>query len=89
MQRTPQPLGPAEEDTRLGRTVQLANAPKDHVPVGPAKVGRTPQARDGVLVGVGVVDHDVGRVVGLDLGRQVRVDLDAVVDVLGLDGEEE
>ena len=39
------------------------------------------------VVGVRVVDHDVGGVVGLDLGRQVRVDLNAVVPVLGLDGE--
>ncbi len=47
------------------------------------------QAGDGVLVGVGVVDHDVGGVVGLDLGGEVGVDLDAVVDVLGLDGQQQ
>ena len=69
--------------------MQFADAPEDHVPVGTAKVGWASQTGDGVLVGVGVVDHDVGRVVRLNLGREVGVDLDAVVKVLLLDGEEQ
>lgn len=82
-------LGPAEEDAGLGGGVQLPDAAEDHVPVGAAEVGGAAEARDGVLVGVGVVDHDVGGVVSLDLGRQVGVDLDAAVDVLGLDGQQQ
>ncbi|KAF4511985.1 hypothetical protein G6O67_001176 [Ophiocordyceps sinensis] len=89
VQRTAQPLGPAEEDARLARRVQLPDAPEYHVPVGPAKVGRAPQARDGVLVSVDVVDHDVGRVVRLDRCRQIRVDFDAMVHVLRLDGQQQ
>lgn len=89
MQRAAQALGPAEEHAGLRGRVQLADAAEDHVPVRAAEVRGTPQARDSVLVGVGVVDHDVRRVVGLDLGRQVRVDLDAPVDVLRLDGHEQ
>ena len=71
MQLAAQRLGSAEEDARLGRAVDLADAAKDHVPVGAAEVGRGAETRDGVLVGVGVIDHDVGCVVVFDFGGQV------------------
>ncbi len=89
VQGAAQALGAAEEDARLAGGVQLADALEDHVPVGAAKVGRAAEASNGVRLGISVVDHDVGGVVALDLGREVRVDLDAVLDVLGLDGHEQ
>lgn len=69
--------------------MQLPNTTEDHVPVRPTEIRRCPQTGDGVLVGIGVVDHDVGGVVCFYLGGQVRVDLDALVDVLRLDGEQQ
>lgn len=69
--------------------MQLSNALEDHVPVGTTKIRRAAQAGDGVRLGIGVVDHDVCRIVALNLGRQVCVDLDAVLHVLRLDGHEQ
>lgn len=89
MQGTSQSLGSTEKHTRLSRRVQLPDASENHIPVRTAKVGRAPQARNGILVGVCVVDHDVCGIVRLDLGRQVRVNLDAVVHVLRLDGQQQ
>ena len=64
-------LGPAEEDARLPGSVDLADAAEHHVPVGAAEVGRGAQARDGVARGVGVIYHDVRRVVGFYIGCEV------------------
>jgi hypothetical protein len=64
-------FGTAEEDTCLGGRVDLADGFEDHVPVGATKVGGGAEPGDGVLLGVCVVDHDVGSVVGLDLGGEV------------------
>lgn len=89
MQTATQTLGTTEEYTGLGRRMELPDTTENHVPVGTTKVGRCAQTGDGVLVGVRVVNHDVGSIVGFDLGRQVRVDLNALVDVLGLDGEQQ
>lgn len=88
VQRAAQSLGTAEEHTRLARSMQFPDTPKDHIPVRTAKVRRRPQAGNGILIGVGIIDHNVGRIVNLDLGRQVRVDLDAVVDILGFDSQQ-
>jgi hypothetical protein len=52
-----QAFGSAEEDARFSRRVELAYRPEDHVPVGPAKVGRSSEACDGVAVTA--VEHDV------------------------------
>ena len=64
-------LRPAVEHADLGRVVHLAHALEDGVPVGAAEVGGGAQARDGVLVRVGVVQPDVGRVRVGDLGGEV------------------
>jgi len=64
-------LRPAEEDTSLGGCVNLTDALENHVPVGSAKVGRRAKTSNGVLLGVGVIDHDVGRIVSLDLSGKI------------------
>lgn len=64
-------LGSAEEHARLSRRVKFANRSEYHVPVRPAEASWRTQARDGVLFGVRIVDHDVGGIVGLDLCCQV------------------
>jgi hypothetical protein len=51
--------------------VDFANGLEDHVPVGATKVRGCAEAGNGVLFGVGIVDHDVCCVVGLDLGGEV------------------
>jgi hypothetical protein len=71
VQRGPQAFGTAEEHTSLGRRVDFADRLEDHVPVGAAKVCGSAQAGDGILFGVRIVDHDVGCVVGFDLGGEV------------------
>lgn len=68
MQDAAEDFWPAEEDAGLGGGVDLADRLEDGVPVGTAEIGRGAEARDGVCVGVGVVDHDVGGVVGFDVG---------------------
>lgn len=67
----------------------LPDTPEHGPPVRPPEVRRRPQPRDRIAVRVRIVDHDIGRVVRLDLRRQVRVDLDVIVHVLGLDGEQQ
>lgn len=64
-------LRPAKEHTCFGGSVDFANALEDHVPVGAAKVRRCPEAGNGILFSIGVVDHDVGCVIRFDLGRQI------------------
>jgi hypothetical protein len=64
-------LRTAEEDTRLRRSVDLADGSEDHVPVGTAEVGRSTESSNGVLVCIGIVDHDVGSVVGFNLCGQI------------------
>lgn len=73
VQLTAQTLGSAEEDTSFGRAVDLANGLENHVPVGAAEISGRAQTGDGVLLGVGVVDHDVRCVVDLDLGGEVLI----------------
>jgi hypothetical protein len=53
--------------------VDFADGFENHVPVGAAEVCGCAETGDGVLFGVGIVDHDVGCVVGLDLGGEVLV----------------
>ncbi|KAK5630381.1 hypothetical protein RRF57_006096 [Xylaria bambusicola] len=88
MQRASQTFWSAEEHTRLSRRMQLTDTTENHVPIRSTEVGRTPQARDGVFIGVGVIDHDICRVIGLNLGGEICVDLNAAVDVLRLDGHQ-
>lgn len=89
MQCAAQSLGSTEEHTSLCRRVQLPDTPEDHVPVRAAKVRRRTQTGDCVLVGIGIVDHDVGGVVGFYLGGQIRVNLNALVNILGLNGQQQ
>ena len=71
MESASEDFGSAEEDTCFGRGVDLADGLEDHVPVGTTEVGGCPETSDGVLFGVGVVDHDVRCVIVLDLGGEV------------------
>lgn len=67
--------------------MNLPDTSEDHVPVGSAKVGRAAKTSDGILVGVGIVDHNVCRIVGLDSGGEICVNLNAVVQILSFDSE--
>jgi len=67
-------LRSAEEHPCLGWAVDLTNAPEHRVPIRPPKVRGGTEASDGVLVAIGIVDHDVRRIVRLDLGGQVLGD---------------
>lgn len=71
MQLTAQDFRTAEKYARLSGCVDLADRAEDHVPVWTAEVGGCAETGDGVAVRVDVVDHDVGRVVGFDFGREV------------------
>ena len=71
VERRTENFGPAEEDTGFGRCMDLADRLENHVPVGATEVGRRTQAGNGILFSVGVVDHNVGSIVGFDLGSEV------------------
>jgi hypothetical protein len=66
-----QSLRSTEEHTCLSRRVNLTDRLENHVPVRATEVSGCAQAGDGVLFGVGVVNHDVRCVVGFDSGREV------------------
>ncbi len=68
MQLTTQYLRPTKEHARFGGGMDLADAAEDHIPIGPTEIGGGAETGDGVAVGVNVVDHDVGGVVGFDFG---------------------
>jgi hypothetical protein len=68
-------LRTTEKDTSFGWRVDLADRLEDHIPVGATEVCGCAQTGDGVLFGVGIVDHDVCCVVGLDLGGEVLHDI--------------
>ena len=71
MQLAPEYLGPAEEHACFGRRVDLADRLEHCVPVGSTEIRWGTEPRDGVLIRIRVVDHDVGRVIRFDLGREV------------------
>lgn len=51
--------------------MNLANRLENEIPIRAAKVCRRAEAGDGVLLGVGIIDHDVGCVVGFDFCGEV------------------
>ena len=61
----------AEENTGFGGGVDLPDRLENHVPVGATKVCWCTQTGNSVLLGVGVVNHDVGCVVCLDLCGEI------------------
>ena len=68
VQLAAQHLGSAEEHPRLGRGVDLADAPEHRVPIGPPEVRGRAEAGDGILIRICVVDHDIRSIVRHDLG---------------------
>lgn len=89
MKCTTQSLGSTEEHTSLSWRVQLPDTTEDHVPVGTAEVGRGTQTSNRILVRVGIVNHDVGGIIGFYLRCQIGVNLNALVDILGLNSEQQ
>ena len=68
MKNIAQDLGTTEKHACVCGRVDLADGFENGIPVRAAEVGGRFEARDGVGFGVGVVDHDVGGVVGFDVG---------------------
>ena len=68
MQLITQRWRPTEENARLGWSMNFTDRPENGVPVRAAKIGRGPQSCDGIRFRVGVVNHDVRCVIGLDPG---------------------
>lgn len=60
-----------EEDTGLAACVDFADGLEHHIPVWSSEVGGRAQTSDGIAVRVGVVNHDVGCIVRLDLRGKV------------------
>jgi len=89
MQLTSKHLRPTKEHTRLRRTMNLPNTLEHHIPVRPSKVRRRPETRNRITIRIRIIDHDICRIVDLDLRSEVRVDLDMVIHILGFDSEEE
>lgn len=73
MQLVPQRWRPTEENARFCRSMNLTDRLEDSVPVRAAKIGRGSQSCDGIPFRVGVVDHDVGRVIGFDISGKILV----------------
>ena len=71
VQLTAQAPRATEEDAGLGRSVDFADRLEDGIPVRAAEAGRRAQAGDGVDLGVGVVDHDVGCIIAFDFCGQI------------------
>lgn len=55
----------------FARSMYLPNGAKDRIPVRPTKICWRPETSDGITIGIGIIDHDVSCVVGLDLGSEV------------------
>src|ERR1700722_3175410 len=69
--------------------MNLPNALEDHIPVRPPEICWRPQSCDGILIGIGIIDHDICCVVYLYLRCQVRVDFDMIIHILSFDREKE
>ena len=78
MQLAAQRLRPAEEDTRFGRRVDLADRLEDAVPIGAAEARGCAQAGYGILFGIVAVDDNVRCVVVLDASGEILVLLLAI-----------
>lgn len=66
-----QTLRSAEEYTRLCRRVDFADGLENHVPVGAAEVCGCTKTCDSILLGVGVIDHDICCIIGFDFSSEV------------------
>lgn len=71
MQLTPQTFWAAEKHPCLCWGVNLPDRSEYHIPVWSTKVCRRAESSNRILLRVGIIDHDVGRVISFDLGSQV------------------
>jgi hypothetical protein len=67
MQLTTKAFGPAEKNAHLGWGMQSTDGWKDHVPIGASEIGWGAESSDGISLGICIVDHDIGGIVGFDL----------------------
>lgn len=59
------------------------------VPVWSTEICGCSETSNGILLGIGIVDHDVCRIIGLNLGSQVCMDLNEMSNILSLDGQKQ
>ena len=71
VERRTQSLRSAKEHSRFRRRVNFADGFENHVPVGAAEVCGCTETCDGVLLGIGVINHDVCCIIGFNLGSEV------------------
>lgn len=71
MQQIAQRFWTAEEHPGIGRRVDLPDGFEDSIPIGTTKVGSRSQSSDGVGLRIRVINHNVGGIVRLDVGRKI------------------
>jgi hypothetical protein len=71
VQQATQHFWTTEEHTGFSRRMDLADAFENHVPVRSAEVRWRSETSDGVLFGIGVVNHNVCCIFNADFGSEV------------------
>ncbi len=89
LQLPPQRLGPTIKHPRRHRPMQPPHPPENGIPIRSPEIRRAPQTRDGIDVRMRIVDHDVGRIIRLNLSRQVGQNLNVTIHILHLDGRQQ
>ena len=71
MQRTTKTLWTTEEHASFCRSMNFADRTENGIPIGTTKIGWRAKTRKGIHFGVGIVDHDIGSLVWLDLSSKI------------------
>ena len=74
MQHVAQRFWTTEEHPGVGRRVDLPDGFEDSIPIRTTEVGGRSQPGDGVGLCIRVINHDVGGIVRLDIGRKILLE---------------
>ena len=71
------------------RTVNLPNTPKHSPPIRPPEIRRCPQPRNSITIRIRIIDHDIRRIIRLNLRSKVRMDLNMIIHILRLNRKQQ
>ena len=76
-------------DSDFGGIMNLLDALKGRIPIRATEIGGCPQTSDSILLSIRIVDHDIRRIIGLDLCSQIRMNFNQMSDILGFNSEQQ
>jgi hypothetical protein len=78
-----------EHSSRNQKTTNIAKIRDLPIPIWPAEIGGSLEARDGIDFGASIIDHDIDSIRLFDTLCKVGMDFDEMAEILGFDRCEE